>query len=61
MNCEKLEQAGSYTQSGFRENFINYEPTRRGAQQLSVASSSQVKAKARDLSDDHPGAFKKYR
>ena len=62
MNPEKLEQAPIHNLDSERSvGFINYELTRRGATQLSAASSSHVKSKARDIIEHHPGAFKKYR
>ena len=63
MDPEKLDQAPIHNLEAERSvGFVNYELSRRGAKQLSLASSSQVKAKSSDLIEQSPsGSFKQYR
>ena len=63
MNVQKLEHAPIHNLNAERSvGFINYELHRRGAKQLSCASSSQVKAKSADLIDQQPsGSYSYYK
>jgi len=63
MDSAKLDEAPIHTLTAERSvGFINYELQRRGAKQLSSASSVQVKSKSADLIDKQPsGSYKKYK
>ena len=62
MDSSKLENAPLHNLGAERSvGFINYELDRRGARELSSASSSQVKHKSQDLIEKSPsGSFRCY-